>query len=187
MTTTHNQRSHNSATMQDFMKLTNYRINEGNEYGWPCFGSNPFILESWNGQQNGYSFTVVYDTIDNYIYQLSACDFKNSVAFQWTDPAYVGAYKDECMARKEYPAYAWDTVQYQEIIQVSAFFVLAEEIIERHLGEDSISQNVSYVVEDIPKELLYQIRAIAKERGITPNRLISETLQTIWIDIPNAP
>ena len=51
-------------TMKEWMDLVNYRITEGSAYTWQCYGGNAYMLDSWNGEQDGHSFTVIFDTKD---------------------------------------------------------------------------------------------------------------------------
>ena len=51
-------------TMKEWMELVDYKITEGGEYGWECYGPNSYTLDSWNGVHGtgGYSFSIVFST-----------------------------------------------------------------------------------------------------------------------------
>ena len=51
-------------TMKEWMELVSYRITEGSDFGWQCYGSNVYQLDSWNGDQDGHSFSIIFDTRD---------------------------------------------------------------------------------------------------------------------------
>ena len=38
-------------TMKEWMELVDYKITEGDSYGWSCYGPNSYQLSSWNGVQ----------------------------------------------------------------------------------------------------------------------------------------
>ena len=44
------------------MKAINYRISEGTEYLWKCFGDNPFTLSYWDNYHDGVSADITFDT-----------------------------------------------------------------------------------------------------------------------------
>ena len=49
-------------TIKDFMETVDYRITEGSDFGWKCFGPNSYCLDSWSGEQDGYSIGITFDT-----------------------------------------------------------------------------------------------------------------------------
>ena len=60
--------------MKEWMELVGYRITEGSDYMWQCYGSNAYALDSWNGDQDGHSFTIIFDTRDQTVYEVQAHD-----------------------------------------------------------------------------------------------------------------
>ena len=49
-------------TLKEWMEIVNYRITEGSDFTWSCYGDNAYCLDSWDGDQNGSSFTIIFDT-----------------------------------------------------------------------------------------------------------------------------
>jgi hypothetical protein len=51
-------------TMKEWMELVDYKITEGSDYTWSCYGPNAYTLDSWNGVHGagGYSFSIVFST-----------------------------------------------------------------------------------------------------------------------------
>jgi len=51
-------------TMKEWMELVGYKITEGSDYLWSCYGPNAYQLSSWNGIHGagGYSFNIVFST-----------------------------------------------------------------------------------------------------------------------------
>jgi hypothetical protein len=166
-------------TIKEFMELIGYQIPESSEYGWKCFGQYARIMEIWNGDQNGYSISAVYDSLDNFMYQVSVCDYKNTTAYQWTHSEYRDAYMTECLTvLNEDVPYAWDDVKFTEIESKLEFFAVASNIIET---EASVEQDNSVYItlENIPNEELFQLMMLAHERNITLNALIEEILHRV--------
>lgn len=49
-------------TLKEFMELVDYRITEGSDYMWSCYGPNAHRLDSWNGDHDGHSVSIIFDT-----------------------------------------------------------------------------------------------------------------------------
>ena len=69
-------------TMKEWMELVNYRITEGSDYCWQCYGPNAYHLDSWNGDQDGHSFTIVFDTKNQTVYEVQAHDYLHQRAYR---------------------------------------------------------------------------------------------------------
>ena len=41
-------------TLKEWMELVDYRVTEGSDYGWNCYGPNVHMLDSWNGDQDEF-------------------------------------------------------------------------------------------------------------------------------------
>ena len=66
--------------IKQFMETVNYRITEGSDYGWQCYGHNAYMLDSWNGEQDGHSLTIIFDTKTQEVYEVQAHDYVNQRA-----------------------------------------------------------------------------------------------------------
>lgn len=98
--------------IKDFLEAIEYKITGGSEYGWNCYGDYAYSLESWNGDLDGYSFHIIFDTITQTVYEVSVCDYLDNVAFKWINPNYEKSYFDEATIRQVTPHQAWDDVDY---------------------------------------------------------------------------
>ena len=72
--------------LKDWMEIVEYRITEGSDYGWQCYGPNVHMLDSWNGEQDGHSFSVIFDTKNQTVYEVQAHDYTNQRAYRWINP-----------------------------------------------------------------------------------------------------
>ena len=104
------------ATLKNWMEVVQYKITEGSEYGWNCYGENAYSLDSWNGEQEGYSMTIVFDTKTQEVYEVQVCDFseENYAAYRYMNPKYVENYKQECQERNVTDE-AWEDVHWVEL------------------------------------------------------------------------
>ena len=76
------------------MELVDYRITEGSEYCWTSFGPNAYSLSSWNGDHNGWSLTITFDTEYQTVYMIEACDYLHNRAYRLIHPDCVEDYRD---------------------------------------------------------------------------------------------
>ena len=83
-------------SMKKWMELVNYRITEGADYCWDCFGYNAYTLDAWDGDNdNGWSLCITFDTKTQEVYQVEAHDYKNRRAYRLTNPDFREAYNKE--------------------------------------------------------------------------------------------
>ena len=85
-------------TIKDFMEAANYRITEGSEFCWKCFGPKAYRLDSWNGEVDGYTISILFDTETQEVYQAEAYDYARNRAYRLQNPAYIDAHIAEAQA-----------------------------------------------------------------------------------------
>jgi hypothetical protein len=158
-------------TIKEFMEIIDYRVTEGSRYCWECFGDNAYSLDSWNGDQNGSSFGIVFDTKDHTVYQVSAYDYANDRAYRMINPDFVEAHNAEAKDRDVDAKQAWDDVNYVDI-DVDDDFI--QKSIAIRDGEDYDTR--IQVPIDIPDDVLFGLMKMAHEKDITLNQLIEEIL-----------
>ena len=164
-------------TIKDFMEVVNYRITEGSDFCWFCFGSNAYCLTSWNGEQDGHSLNIVFDTETQVVYQVEVCDYANVKAYRWTNPAYVEAHLEESKTRCLEHDFAWEgddgkPVKYIELEVEEDFITKATAIVNGEDYDDRIK-----VPLDLSKDEMYRLMLQAHERDITFNQLVLEILE----------
>jgi hypothetical protein len=86
--------------MKQWMELASYRVTEGSDYGWNCFGPNAYTLDAWDGDnEQGFSLSIVFDTKTQEVYQVEVHDYRRANAYRFTNPDYRAAYTAEAKAR----------------------------------------------------------------------------------------
>ena len=146
-------------TLKEFMELVDYKITEGSDY----FVNVPglYLLSSWNGEQDGYSFDIAFDPADNQrVYLVEANDMKNNRAYRLKDPAL------------DIDDVAWDGVNYVDLESDDDFIQKALAI---KAGED-YDTRVSVPVE-MEDDLLFELMKNAHERDITLNQMMELILR----------
>ena len=163
-------------TLKDFMETVNYRITEGSNYGWNCFGYDAYSLDSWNGDQDGHSLTITFDTKTQVVYMVEAHDFKNQRAYRMINTAYKEAHALEVKIRgiedQAWEDDAGDPIEYTDLEIDDDFIQKALSIVA---GED-YSTDVSVPI-DLPDDLLLEAALNAHRQGITLNEYINNALR----------
>jgi hypothetical protein len=159
-------------TLKEFMELVDYRVTEGSEYCWECFGSNAYSLSYWNQDHNGHSICIIFDTRTHEVYAVEACDYKHERAYRLINPNYKTVHDNEAAGRDVDANQAWDDVNYVDLDVDDDFIQKALAIIA---GED-YDTRVSVPVEFTDEELLTYMK-LAHEHDITFNQLVEEALR----------
>ena len=161
-------------TIKEFMEVIDYRITEGSEYMWSCYGSNAYRLDSWNGVhgKGGYSFSIVFSTKTQKVYEVSAYDYTNDRAYRMINPKNQEKHRKEALARDVNFNEAWDDVNYVDL-EVDDDFI--QKCLSIKAGED-YDTRVSVPVDFTDAELL-EYMTMAHERDMTFNQFVEQALR----------
>jgi len=165
-------------SMKEWMELVDYRITEGSDYGWECYGPNSYALDSWNGEQDGHSFSIVFDTKTQEVYEVQAHDYVHNRAYRMFNPDYKFEHAVESANREVSLDEAWDDVNYVDL-DVDDDFI--QKCLAIRAGED-YDTRVSVPVNFSDEELLAYMK-IAHDRDITFNQLVEEALRAAIDDV----
>jgi len=161
-------------TMKEWMELVDYKITEGSEYSWSCYGPNAYTLDSWNGVHGagGYSFSIIFSTKTQKVYEVSVCDYTNDRAYRMIAENKQTKHRNESEMRDIDLKEAWDEVDYVDLDVVDDFVQKAMAI---RAGEP-YDTRVSVPVDFSDEELLHFMK-IAHDRDMTFNQLVEEALR----------
>ena len=161
-------------TLQQFFEATGFRITEGGDYGWTCYGSNSYQLSSWNGihGDGGWSANIVFSTKSQKVYEVEVCDYTNERAYRLINPKYKPKHDKEASSRGALGNQAWDDVDYIDLDVEGDFMEKLEAIV---VGED-YDTRVQVEVDFSDEELLTYMK-LAHERDMTFNALVEEALR----------
>lgn len=157
-------------TIKEWMEVIDYRITEGDGFGWNCFGTDSYILSSWNGDHNGWSFSITFDTNSQTVFMVEACDYKNQRAYRRINPDWLK--KFESHGTDQMRNQAWDGVDFVDLETDDDWIQKSLAIVE---GRD-YDTRVSIPLELSDEELLRYMK-IAHERDITFNQLVEVALR----------
>ena len=161
-------------TIKEWMELTDYKITEGSDYGWSCYGPNSYTLDSWNGVhgKGGYSFSIVFSTKSQKVYEVSMCDYTNDRAYRMINPKFQKKHAKEAEMRNVNLNEAWDGVEYADLDVLDDFIQKALAIRAGEVYDTRIQVPV-----DFSDEELLQYMKMAHERDMTFNELVEEALR----------
>jgi hypothetical protein len=159
-------------TMQEWMELVDYRITEGSSYDWQCYGGDAYHLDSWNGEHDGYSFTILFDTRTQVVYEVQAHDYLHQRAYRMVNPNFAKKVKKEAKRRDIDKDMAWDDVNYVDL-DVEDDFI--QKCLSIKSGEDYDTRVEMPIV--FSDEDLLQYMKMAHERDITFNQFVEEALR----------
>jgi hypothetical protein len=158
-------------TLKDFMESVDYRVTEGSEYCWRCYGSNAYSLDSWNGEDEGHSVCIVFDTKTQVVYEMAVYDYANNRAYRLTNPDFIKARETETENRGMGDE-AWDDVQY---IDLDVEEDMLEKVHAIVAGEDYDTR--VQVPLELDDDLVFELMKLAHERDITLNKYVEEILR----------
>jgi hypothetical protein len=168
-------------SLKEWMEIVDYRITEGSTYGWECYGYNAYSLDSWNGDHEGYSFTVIFDTKTQEVYEVQAHDFRNDRAYRIINPNYAPKHMMEVAGRGADDV-AWEDVDYVDLETDDDFMQKALAIAA---GED-YDTRVSMSIDFTDEELLKYMK-MAHERDMKFNDFVEEALRAAIEDYKRDP
>lgn len=158
-------------TLKQWMETVEYRITEGSHFGWNCFGDNAYTLDSWDGDQEGSTLSVTFDTRTQVVYLVEAFDYVNDRAYRLINPEYAQVFNAETDQRGV-GKFAWDAVPFIDLETEEDWLEKARAIF---LKED-YDTRVSIPVEFTDEELL-KYMTMAHEQDMTFNAFIEKALQ----------
>jgi len=161
-------------TMQDWMQIVEYKISEGYDFGWNCFGSDAYSLSSWNQDQDGYSSNIVFDTKNHTVYSVEVCDYKKERAYRMINPDFKQAYKKELGSKEDY---AWDDVSWTDLEVDTDWLEKAESI----FNEQEYDTRVLIPLE-LPDHEILQLFKMAHEADMSFNNYIEKVLRDVFAD-----
>ena len=161
-------------SMKEWMELVDYKITETSDYLWSCYGPNAYSLDSWNGEHDkgGYSFSIVFSTKTQKVYEVSMCDYTNDRAYRMINPKNVEKHRKEAENRSVLENQAWDDVNYVDL-EIDDDFIQKALAIRAGEKYDTRVQ----VEVDFSDEELLQYMKLAHERDMTFKELVEEGLR----------
>ena len=159
-------------TVQQFMETINYRIGEGDDYGWKCYGPNSYQIGAWNGLHGagGWSANMVFSTKSQKVYEVEVCDYTHNRAYRLINPKFAEKHRKETEERGM-GDFAWDDVKHIDLDVVSDWLEKAQAIVSGEIYDTRVQ-----VPLDFSDEELLKYMKLAHEQDVTFNQLVTQAL-----------
>ncbi len=160
--------------MKQFFEAVGYRITEGSDYGWQCYGSNSHQLSAWNGIQGdgGWSANIVFSTKSQKVYEVEVCDYTNNRAYRMINTKYKAKHDAEAGERSVLGNQAWDDVDYTDLETEEDFLEKLQAIVAGEEYDTRVSVPIDFSDDELLKYM-----TMAHERDMTFNAFIEEALR----------
>lgn len=160
--------------VKDFMEAVSYRITDGAQYCWDCYGPDARSMDYWNGKHGNEGVTVyiVYDTKTQVVYQMEAWDYAKEREYRWINPHYRAEHKDEAERRDVSFTESYDSHTYIDLDEADDMLEKATAIAN---GEEYDARVIVQIELD-DKDLL-ELMKMAHEADVTLNQFIETLLR----------
>ena len=164
----------NMITLKQFFETFDYRITEGDQYGWECYGPNAYTIDSWNGIHGagGFAGSVVFDTQTQTVYEAEVCDYTRDRAYRLINPAYIEAHKKEVTNRGEWANKAWDDVKFVDLEVEEDWLEKAQAIVAGKDYDDRVQMPLT-----LNDDQLFELMKLAHQSDVTLNKMIETVLK----------
>jgi hypothetical protein len=159
-------------TIKEFMEICDYKITEGSDYCWQCFGSNAYRLDSWNQDQEGHTVSITFDTRTHVVYEANAYDYQRNRAYRLINPDFKVAHDSEAKSRDVDVNQAWDDVEYVSLDTVDDFIQKASAIVANKDYDTRVE--VPLTLQD---DQLFELMKLAHQRDVTLNQMVEALLR----------
>lgn len=163
-------------TLQQFFETTDYRITEGDTYGWNCFGPNSYQLSSWNGVHGtgGWSANIVFSTKTQKVYEVTVCDYTNERAYRVINPSKLKKFREESQTRGDCGDQAWDDVDYIDLEADEDFMEKFSAIVNGAKYDTRIQVPLT-----LDNDQLFMLMKQAHEQDLTLNQYVETILEQL--------
>ena len=122
----------NDNLLKEWMTLIDFKITEGYDYMWDCYGDNAHGLDSDDFQTTqNYSVGIIFDTQTQLVYELTSYDYRENVAYRWINPYFKNKHDEEAKKISDSDI-AYDDVKYQNMDTPNDFFVASTIILSKN-------------------------------------------------------
>jgi hypothetical protein len=161
-------------TLKEWMEIVDYKITEGSDFGWQCYGRDVHMLDSWNGEQDGHGFTVIFDTKTQVVYEVQAHDYVHNRAYRMINEDFQKKAKKEARKRDVNRNMAWDDVDYVDL-EVDDDFI--QKCLSIKAGEN-YDTRVSVPLE-LGDDEMFELMKMAHEQDVTLNQFVEQLLRRV--------
>ena len=159
-------------TLKQFLEAGNYRITEGSDFGWRCYGHDAYMLDVLIGGFDENSSTIVFDRKTQEVFEVTAYDYANERAYRLTNIDYVDARRQEATSRSVSNKEAWEGVDYIDLETEEDLLEKLTAIMSNKEYDTKISIPV-----DLEDDVLHNLMLLAHKADLTLNEYVEQILR----------
>lgn len=161
-----------TSQMEAYIKAIRYKITNGEEFLWECYGPNARYLES---SDDDYHISAIFDTETAQIYESSiSSTYSGDIRYRWIDLNYIEACKAEATSR----GVDWmDFSDGQPWHMTDDFDDIIDKISKIPYGEEYDRRVVLTL--DLEEDVKEMIETAAALQGITIDEFIERALKAV--------
>jgi len=160
-------------TLEKWMGLVNYKITDSSEFGFECFGNNVMFLDSFSGDVDGTSSSVVFSTKTQEFYVSEVHDFCSGLSYRLINPDYLNVYKTAFLNDEDFMN-AYDDVNFIDLEVLDDFCEKCSAIVNQEQFDERVKVPVN-----LPDDVLFELMKAAHEKDITLNEHINDLLTSV--------
>lgn len=157
-------------TLKQWLDAVNYKISEGSEYLWHCYGDRAFTLD-YEGKDTECSSSIVFDTETQLVYQVSVSDNARENHYRLFHPEYKIEHNKEAVKRGINPKQVYDQMDYFDLETTDDFIKKLTAIVNGDSYDTRIEMEL-----DLNEEEQRTLFEMAHRKDITVNKLVEQIL-----------
>jgi len=161
-------------TIQNFMECIEYKITDGSEYQWNCYGPNARIMDYWNNKHSdgGVSMSLIFDSQTQIVYQMEVWDYTNNREYRWINPDYKDSIQLEAKNRG---INLCESIEFRKFIDLDVEADILEKATAIYSGKE---YDTRVMVElDLDDETKIALMTMAHETDMTLNNFVEHILR----------
>jgi hypothetical protein len=161
-------------TLKDFMQTVDYKVTEGSDFCWNCYGDNAYRLDSWNQDQDGHTVSIIFDTRTHVVYEASVYDYSRERAYRVINPDFKDLHREESLSRDVIENQAWDDVNYVDLETDEDFLEKARAIVAEQDYDTRVEVPLT-----LSDDSLFELMKLAHEADMTLNQYVEHLLRQV--------
>ena len=105
--------------LTDILGPLGWRITDGGEHGWNCYGEGCRSIELGDDHRDGLYIYLVFDPKTLRVFEVTGhgpiYELTENNPWRWIDAEYQSSFRNECTRRRIKWQQAWDDVMYSEV------------------------------------------------------------------------
>lgn len=156
--------------LKEYLEAIQFKITDGTDYGWNCYGPNARYLDSY--KEDHYSISAIFDRENQFVYAVELWDYVNNREYRWQHPNYKEAFLTEAKERDIDPTESLDTSKFIDLEVTSDILGKIRAVVAGEEYDTRVQIEVDFSDDD-----LLQYMKLAHQMDITFNELVERAVK----------